>query len=68
MSQGSKKCDICGNGITLKKKDIYSVWKSEFPNMPLVYNAIDCPFCGCQTLLKVRYRKVEEKKQLGGII
>ena len=60
MSQGKKKCDICGNGINLKKKDIYLVNKSFFP--PLIYDAIDCPFCGCQTLLKIRYSKSTNKE------
>jgi len=65
VSQGKKKCDICGNGINLKKKNIYSVYKSIFPQPVLIYDAINCPFCGCQTLLKVRYQKVEKSNKEG---
>lgn len=63
MNQGKKKCDVCNNEITLKKKEIYSVYVSSFPQPIKIYNAIDCPFCGCQTLLKLRYPKKNDVEQ-----
>lgn len=66
MSQGKIKCNICSNGIRLKKNRVYLVNKLAFPAIPEIYDAIDCPFCGCQTLLKIRYRKSEYQKNKEG--
>lgn len=56
----SKKCSVCGNGIKLKKEKVYVVRECNSLVNATTYNAIDCPFCGCQTILKKRLYEVKK--------
>lgn len=52
----TKCCEVCGEEFELRKNDIYiaDVFNSPF-EVSAHWNAIDCPKCGCQILLKRRY-------------
>ena len=48
-------CDICGNYIEPNKDLVYEVSKTKYTLVENdKYNAIDCPRCGCQIILKKR--------------
>lgn len=54
-----KHCIICNNTINIKKENVYVVAKTN----PIFdtkedWDAVDCCYCGCQNLLKIRYKKV----------
>ena len=54
------KCDICNKEYDIKKEDTYIVTKEKkdiFPFSKELFDAIDCPECGCQKILKRRYLK-----------
>lgn len=59
------KCTICGKRFSVKKKDVYNVVvnKNEGLIIPcnVIFDAIDCPKCGCQHLLKERKLREDEK-------
>ena len=55
-----KKCSVCGNGIKLKKEKVYIAKECNSLVNSTIYNAIDCPFCGCQTILKKRLYEVKK--------
>ena len=56
-----KKCDVCGKWFTLSKEHVYQVVECVYTpftgDVEKTYDAVDCPQCGCQTLLKVRMPK-----------
>lgn len=53
------KCSVCGKRFDIKKENTYTV-DMTIDNVfsaltkQAVYDAIDCPKCGCQQLLKER--------------
>ncbi len=59
------KCEICGKTFPLCKEYVYQIRK-ELPVLASLtepartYDAIDCPFCGCQKILKERYAHIEK--------
>ena len=58
------KCEICKKRIPINKFRVYQVTDPQtFPGVwgtpSKVYDAIDCPVCGCQHLLKVRLPDAE---------
>jgi DNA-directed RNA polymerase subunit RPC12/RpoP len=58
------KCVVCGSKIPLRICDVYQVAEPRtvvgaITQPEKVFDAIDCPHCGCQMLLKVRMPKVE---------
>ena len=60
MSENKLKCSVCGNSYGIIKKNIYVVRVNTDNNIFTPkgnYDACDCPFCGCQHLLKRRYEK-----------
>ena len=60
-----KLCYVCGAKITVKKDLVYLVREREVPvsevfvRTPAVYDAMDCPHCGCQQLLATRLPKLD---------
>lgn len=57
-----RRCDVCGKWFALSKEHIYQVSEPySVSGMSIdtirVLDAMDCPHCGCQTLLKVRMPK-----------
>ena len=59
------KCSVCGKRFMPNKESVYLA--SECPSVIDVftkaqreYEAVDCPRCGCQKLLKIRVPKIEE--------
>ena len=64
------KCTICGKRFGVKKKFVYNVVvnKNEGLIIPcnVIFDAIDCPECGCQHLLKARNPREDEKALEGG--
>ena len=60
------KCSVCGKRFAPCKESVYLASESTsltdvFTKAPRVYDAIDCPGCGCQILLKIRIPKIEER-------
>lgn len=58
------KCDVCGKRFVPKKEAIYKVDENAcisgiLPGMQKAQDAIDCPKCGCQHVLKERLPKLE---------
>ena len=58
------KCTVCNHSFELIKEMVYEV-QTEVAPMGLilsrknnVYDAVDCPECGCQMVLKDRMPKV----------
>lgn len=59
------KCIVCGKRFMPDKESTYLVCNpvtalSALCNTPNVHDAVDCPRCGCQQLLKIRVPKIEE--------
>ena len=53
------KCDVCKKRFPIDKCNVYRVTEAQsisqvFTTPSKVFNAVDCPTCGCQHLLKVR--------------
>ena len=59
------KCTICGKWFSVNKKFVYNVVvnKNEGLIIPcnVIFDAMDCPKCGCQYLLKERKLRGYEK-------
>lgn len=58
-------CNVCGKNINLEKDNIYQIQKRVFGILEIneYYDAIDCQFCGCQKLLNIRYKKINNKEE-----
>lgn len=61
------RCNICRTKIKVTKENVYTArekvetgvsaaFKSNLE--PTLWDAVDCPNCGCQTLIKTRLRKL----------
>ena len=60
------KCQICGMKFLPDKKDVYMVKQAAtlsnvFIGGGDIFDAIDCPTCGTQILLKTRIPKLQEE-------
>jgi len=58
------KCRVCKSKIEPMKHKIYTVksgtsFIDSFTTCPLYFDVIDCPACGCQTILSERLTAVE---------
>lgn len=58
MKIREKYCELCNHVLDIRKENVYTV------NLTATifgeredWNATDCPYCGCQRLLKRRYPK-----------
>ena len=61
------KCSVCGKRFMPDKEFVYLASEGvsvvdAFTRVKRVYDATDCPRCGCQQLLKIRVPKIEERK------
>ena len=61
------KCSVCGKRFMPDKESVYLVHDpvtvfTVLSTAQSVSDAIDCPRCGCQALLKKRLQKIEERK------
>ncbi len=54
-------CKVCNHILDINKGNVYQtrVENSFFHNVS-IWDATDCPYCGCQNLLKERYDKVRK--------
>ena len=60
-----RKCNVCGRRFRLLAKNRYEVVKRPVGLQCLTqgavyYNAFDCPYCGCQNIVGVVEKDVEE--------
>ena len=62
---GGIKCHVCGALINLTKKSHYIARARVGTGLsaslitdkePVLYDAVDCPICGCQNILGIRKR------------
>lgn len=64
MSKGLMTCAICGREFALRAEEAYiardditrGIVTTVSNSEPKLYDAIDCPHCGCQTILQERKR------------
>lgn len=67
MSNGMITCDVCGRDFALMAEDHYVARSDTKPGLSCLagevglYDAVDCPHCGCQKLLKGRARALESE-------
>lgn len=59
-----QKCKVCGKRFDIKKDAVYQVRPSvsfteAFTKESSTYDAVDCPNCGCQHRLAVRWGTVK---------
>lgn len=59
-------CDVCGRGTMPTAEMIYIAEEPRgvmeaLTQPPKLYNAMDCPCCGCQIVLNRRFPRVEVK-------
>lgn len=59
-------CEVCGNYINLVSYEKYIIQEQVVKNIltgetqiPRLYDAFDCPICGCQFVAKERLRNAE---------
>ncbi len=62
------ECKVCGTRIKPAKDEIYAATERLTPMELLtskarVFDAIDCPRCGCQNLLAIREPRVEAENE-----
>ena len=62
------KCSICGEQVELRKENRYEVvieagtLQKSFGAKDRLYEAFDCPHCGCQMLMQERFPVKNEIK------
>lgn len=62
------KCSICGEQVELRKENRYEVvieagtLQKSFGAKDHLYEAFDCPYCGCQMLMQERFPAKSEIK------
>lgn len=65
-------CKICGCEFIPQKQDIYlsrqagesGIARTFSTHEPTLYESMDCPICGCQTLLGIRQQRNECQDEL----
>ena len=67
MFTRKQTCGVCGYRITPKKEEIYvaeepRAFVDALTKPPTRFNAMDCPRCGCQIALAVRFPCVDLPK------
>ena len=48
------KCEVCNHPLNIVKENVYV---NNFLSDDEDWSATDCPYCGCQNLLKRRFEK-----------
>ena len=70
--RGMWTCEVCGREFALMHEDRYTVREEKrgglaaaFAYMPepTMWDAFDCPYCGCQNRVLIRKREVEETSE-----
>lgn len=52
-------CSVCSNELNIEKGNIYTVAKiNRIFDLEEDWDAVDCAYCGCQNLLKRRYKSI----------
>ncbi len=69
-ARGTWTCKVCGREFALIEEELYTARDDKATGFatiaqgkePGLYDAIDCPHCGCQNILqkRLRYAEVEE--------
>lgn len=62
MAIEEKYCDVCGHVLNLHKDNVYRVKGKNLFGNEVIHDATDCPYCGCQYELKLRYETTKESK------
>ena len=69
MAKGMATCVVCGRDFALMAEEHYTARDTEKNGMipsitgeqePVLYDAFDCPHCGCQNVMKERKRGCDE--------
>lgn len=55
-------CSICDCKFDIDKKKKYIVKRAALVGEPILYDAIDCPNCGCQKILQTRMKSIKNMK------
>lgn len=56
------KCDVCKHKFLPTKEKLYEAREFDSPfTRPTLYDAMDCPVCGCQNILQVRFEDANTK-------
>lgn len=55
------KCKICNKEFELLKENRYMVTNEKLKEIGLssVFEAFDCPYCGCQNIVGNRYMNID---------
>lgn len=61
-------CKVCGNRFEVDKDSVYLVTErlglsGALSQAPKLYEAIDCPRCGCQKLLNIRMARLNGEQE-----
>jgi len=57
------KCKVCDKHVNLNKKNRYEIRIPSFGfERPTIYEAFDCPHCGCQNIVNIR-EDIRETKE-----
>lgn len=60
----NNQCKVCGTKLNIEKGNVYVAQvTNNFFHFTENWNATDCPYCGCQNLLKIRHDKAFDVKQ-----
>ena len=52
------KCEVCNHPLNIVKENVYVAKNvNNFLSDDEDWSATDCPYCGCQNLLKRRFEK-----------
>lgn len=65
-------CDVCGADFPLRREDHYIVRDEGTIGLASVvggpevvlYDAFDCPYCGCQNVMQERKRQYKSTKEM----
>lgn len=58
MEIKEKKCKVCGHTLDVRKENTYVTMVRNMVTGAENWDAVDCPYCGCQNLLGRRWMKV----------
>lgn len=68
LKPGMHKCTVCNRAFELRKENRYTTEAKKTTALSMLvmgtdsvlYDAVDCPYCGCQQILHVRERAFAE--------
>lgn len=57
-------CEVCNHTLDIRKENVYTTRTMATIFGPKEeWDATDCPYCGCQNLLKIRYAQANQRKK-----